>query len=182
MAFSQLVFLDLETTGLDPREDHILEMGLILVDGVTLKAQARAAWQIRQVRHGDVISSKLCKMDPVVLDMHTQSGLLDACDGPLSSSLCSAEKELLEWFPEGKLMLAGFSPQFDRAFIEAHMPTLYARLHYRMVDVSTFRECLHTWGVIPKGKAVSQHRALPDCEEALEELRIYKHMILEGEV
>jgi len=177
VALDKILFLDLETTGFDPATCHILEIGMLLVDAASLEVEAEGAWQIKQASRGNHVTAKSLNMSDFVRDMHTTSGLLDMCDSAQAHTLYAAETQLLDLCPPEpeKLVIAGYSAHFDRDFIRAHMPSLSDRMHYRLVNVSTFRECAKTWGFdTPQGSKA--HRALPDCHEALDELRFYKHL------
>lgn len=177
------LFLDLETTGLDPQNDQILEVGFILVSQRGLVEIHRGS----MVASASLPDGRLClgeelPLSEVVRDMHTRSGLLAECDDSTNRS------EDLEAFvlkaldcsraPTKGISLAGYSVHFDLGFIRHQWPTLAARLSHRVVDVSTFRACLPAWGVCPVPDQKVAHRALADGESALSELRAYRDIVL----
>jgi oligoribonuclease len=191
----QIVFLDLETTGLDPTRDYILEIGVMVVSSRSLAVEASCAWVLkyenalrdrRDVRIGKrlLVQELLVEVEAhqIVRDMHSANNLLVECDGEAAVSVEAAEQGVLDllgrWGASFHIVLGGYSPQFDRRFIEENMPALFARLSHRMVDVSTFRECAKVWTpeLVEKSPAREQatHRALTDCQEAWEELRKYQ--------
>jgi oligoribonuclease len=120
-------------------------------------------------------------MDPVVVEMHTASGLLTA----IAASTISLEEAgqatlafIQQHVPEPRTVpLCGNSIGTDRRFLAAHLPAIEEHLHYRSVDVSTIKELTRRWypgaleGVPRKATA---HRALDDIRESIDELRWYR--------
>lgn len=174
-----LLFLDLETTGLDPINDHILEVGVIFVE---VDVERRV---IRRLRPADYTNAHadLTKIDNArVLEMHKSSGLWEVCTHTNTNvvgreSLRGIEEDILhhihflDGFELGKVMVAGYSPHFDLGFISQQMPLLRTALHHRVFDVSTLQTL---WLAInePVAKAekddsAKKHRALADCDQAL---------------
>lgn len=170
-----LVWMDLEMTGLDPAQDVIVEIATIVTDD-----------ELEIVAEGpDLVVHQppeaLAGMDPVVVDMHTSSGLLSA----IAASTVSLEEAgaatlafIREHVPEaGTVPLCGNSIGTDRRFLAIHLPEIEAHLHYRSVDVSTIKELTRRWypgaleGVPRKATA---HRALDDIRESIAELRWYR--------
>jgi oligoribonuclease len=170
-----LVWMDLEMTGLDPAKDVIVEIATIVTDD-----------ELEIVAEGpDLVVHQppeaLAGMDPVVVDMHTSSGLLAA----IAASTVNLEEAgaatlafIREPVPEaGTVPLCGNSIGTDRRFLAIHLPEIEAHLHYRSVDVSTIKELTRRWypgaldGVPRKATA---HRALDDIRESIEELRWYR--------
>jgi oligoribonuclease len=165
-------------TGLDPDRDVLLEIAVIVTDseltplgeGLDLLIAADAA--------------KLAGMEDVVLEMHTQSGLLDAL-ALATTSVAEAEQQVLDhvrqFVPERrKAPLCGNSIATDRTFIARYMPTLDDHLHYRMVDVSSIKELARRWypRVYFNAPAKSGgHRALGDIEDSINELRYYRETL-----
>lgn len=176
-----LCWIDLETTGLDPREDHVLEIawgftsfhypyepticgGPSFVSHVLYQGLRETTRRLRE------------RADETVQKMHEASGLwrdLDDCS-LIGRSIGEVEEELLvlsdEW-PEdkdAKVMIAGNSSGFDLGFLKVHMPTFAKRLSYRPFDASGFyRNCL-SLGMPPLPKPVEEHRALPDLRRSRE--------------
>jgi oligoribonuclease len=167
--------MDLEMTGLDPAKDVIVEIATIVTDD-----------ELEIVAEGpDLVVHQppeaLVGMDPVVVDMHTSSGLLTA----IAASTVSLEEAgtatlafIREHVPEPRSVpLCGNSIGTDRRFLALHLPEIEEHLHYRSVDVSTIKELTRRWypgalDAVPR-KATA-HRALDDIRESIEELRWYR--------
>lgn len=165
-------WLDLEMTGLDPSTCAIVEMALIITDAqlqLLAPPLELVVWQPEEV---------LARMSPFVRQLHTKTGLL----GKISRSEVSqqdAEREAMllltkhAGFKEARL--CGNSVYTDRAFIKAHMPQLEGYLHYRMVDVSSFKELGLAWNNYRYRKpSGAQHTALFDIQQSIEELKNYR--------
>ncbi len=177
----KLLFLDLETTGLNPRKDDILEVGAIFIEVDTERhvLQRFGGFQCLN-READVSKIK----NAHVLEMHKDSGLYEAVlvecrssNHGKSMSLRGVEERLLQdmrfaGFELGKIQIAGYSPHFDLGFITQQMPLLRTALHHRVFDVSTLQTI---WLAIDEGRAnaakdeeAKKHRAVPDCEQAIQ--------------
>ena len=136
----QLLWLDLEMTGLDESVDRILEVAVIITD-ITLRPRARYHAVVQQP------PSALTHMSSYVRDMHTRTGLLDRLSTGKSEQQVEAELCALVdgAFGEAggkdvKVLLAGNTVHMDRRFIRRYWPELERRLHYRIVDVSSWKE------------------------------------------
>lgn len=173
----RLVWIDCEMTGLDIERDVLVEIAVIVTeadltpldDGIDLIIKATP--------------EQLASMDPFVVNMHTESGLLPLiADG---IDLADAEQRVLEYVkqhvPEArKAPLAGSSVYVDRLYLARQMPLLDAHLHYRLVDVSTVKELTRRW--YPRvyfnaPKKAGGHRALGDILDSIRELRYYRAMV-----
>ena len=172
----RLVWIDCEMTGLDLVHDALVEVAAIVTDA-----------DLNVLDEGiDVLiappQAALDQMDEFVVQMHTDSGLLEALAGPETVSLEEAERRVLAYVaghvPEPrKAPLCGSSVYTDRGFLARDMPALEAHLHYRLVDVSSFKELARRW--YPRvyfNAPVKQggHRALADIRDSIEELRFYR--------
>lgn len=169
----RILFLDLETTGLDPDNDRILEVGAVLVT-TDLKHIAAVHKIFAAPRRVDMLDT---------IDMHSDSGLMDQIareeEKERVADVREVEEELIDWLVGRHLIrsktleIAGFSIHFDRSFLRVHMPRLHGWLSHRMIDVSTIRSLHRRWIGEPR-KQAQAHRALADCEEAIAELRSYR--------
>ena len=170
-----LVWVDCEMTGLDPARDVLVEIAVVVTDT-----------ELNLLDEGlDILiatdPAKLAGMDEVVLEMHTQSGLLEALTGA-TTSLEDAERQVLDYVqrfvPERrKAPLCGNSIATDRSFIVRYMPRLDDHLHYRMIDVSSIKELARRWYPRVYFNAPAKtggHRALADIVDSINELRYYR--------
>ncbi len=170
-----LVWLDMEMTGLDPEKERIIEIATILTDGNLVEIGIGPDLVIHQ---DDAV---LAAMDEWNRTHHKASGLTDRVK---TSTITDgdAEAQTLAFIaqhvgPKDRPVLAGNSIHQDRRFIRRYMPKLDARLHYRMVDVSTIKELARRWfpAICAKQPAKKDtHRALDDIRESIEELRFYR--------
>jgi oligoribonuclease len=173
-----LVWMDLEMTGLDPTTDVIVELATVVTND-----------ELEIVAEGpDIVVHQpdefLARMDPVVVEMHTKSGLLDAIRAS-DVSLADAGAATLEFVrthaPEPRTVpLCGNSIGTDRRFLATYLPEIEAHLHYRSIDVSSIKELVRRW--YPKlaqtrPQKVGLHRALDDIRESIEELRYYRDRV-----
>ena len=162
-------------TGLDPAKDVIVEIATIVTDDeleIVAEGPDLVVHQPPEALEG---------MDPVVVDMHTSSGLLTAIAASTVTLEAAGEATLAfirEHVPDARTVpLCGNSIGTDRRFLAAYLPEIEEHLHYRSVDVSTIKELTRRWypgaldGVPRKATA---HRALDDIRESIEELRWYR--------
>jgi oligoribonuclease len=174
-----LVWIDCEMTGLDPSNDVLVEIAVIVTDA-----------ELNPLDDGlDIVITtepeKLAAMDDVVREMHTTSGLLDAIRAA-STSVEDAEAAVLTYVkrfvPERrKAPLCGNTIATDRSFIARYMPTLDDHLHYRMIDVSSIKELARRWYPRAYYNAPAKnggHRALADILESINELRYYRATVM----
>jgi oligoribonuclease len=175
----RLVWLDLEMTGLDVARHVIVEIAALVTDS-----------ELTPLDDGiDVIvhqpPTALAAMDDHVLKMHTKSGLLGAIEAS-TVSLADAGAQVLAYVrahvPEaGTAPLCGNSIGVDRRFLDAQLPELDHYLHYRSIDVSSFKELCRRWypDVYKKRPAKAEtHRALADVRESIAELNYYREAML----
>ena len=167
--------MDLEMTGLDPAVDVIVEIATLITDDdleVIAEGPDLVVHQPPEV---------LARMQPVVVEMHTRSGLLERI-ATSTVGLEEAGRSTLDFLrahiPEARTVpLCGNSIGTDRRFLAAWLPDIEEFLHYRSVDVSTVKELVKRWypdlAHRTPGKT-STHRALDDIRESVEELRWYR--------
>lgn len=168
-----LVWLDLEMTGLDPNRCAIVEIATIITDSQLNILAEGPAIAIRQD------PGKLSAMEKWSRDTHTKSGLLRRVEAS-NVSIDEAEKRTLEFIrhycPEKTSPLCGNSIGHDRRFLERYMPALFDYFHYRNIDVSTVKELVRRW--FPHGQAApakkGSHLALEDIRESINELLFYR--------
>ena len=172
-----LIWIDLEMTGLDPVHDDIIEIATVVTDkdlNVLAEGPVLAVFQD---------DTALTRMDDWNRKQHGESGLIARVR---ESSLNEAEAErmtlefLKAWVPAGQSPMCGNSICQDRRFLYRCMPELEAYFHYRNLDVSTLKELAARWAPELKEafKKESCHRALDDIHESIGELRFYRQTIL----
>lgn len=171
MSKKKLLWMDLEMTGLDEKTDQILEIAAIVTDA-ELKELDQKHYIVYQPQTVLENMSAWCK------EHHGKSGLTAAI--PSGKPLAEVESELVKWVEEhfgkkhGKdgAVLAGNSIHNDRRFLDAHMPAFAKTLHYRMVDVTSFKEVFRDrFGL--KYEKKNAHRAIGDLQESIAELNYY---------
>ena len=173
----RIVFLDLETTGLNPLTDDVLEVGIVVTDG-SLHEIARRNWVIRSN------PLTLTKCPPIVVTMHAESGLTAECLAADAKSMFLVRDEVLQFLEQHDCKgapLAGNSVgDFDRHFLRVNCAAVNDFLSHRSINVSTFKVLFSMWvpdaakPQLERGKA---HRALADCDAAIAELRHWlKHL------
>lgn len=173
-----LVWMDLEMTGLDHTSDVIVEIATLVTDD-DLNIVAEGPDLV--VHQPDDV---LAKMDPFVVDMHTTSGLLDQIKAS-TITLAEAGAETLAFIREHAPMarsvpLCGNSIGTDRRFLAAYLPEIEEHLHYRSVDVSSFKELIRRWHpdvLTQRGWKQGAHRALDDIRESVSELQLYRTLV-----
>jgi oligoribonuclease len=173
-----LVWMDLEMTGLDPSQNVIVEIATLITDD-----------ELNIVAEGpDLVihqpEEKLAIMEPIVVEMHTKSGLLDAIRTStitLEAAGAATLEFIKQWVPEArKVPLCGNSIGMDRRFLEAYLPEIEHWLHYRSVDVSSIKELTRRWypGLNnSRPFKVGTHRALDDIRESIAELAFYRERV-----
>jgi oligoribonuclease len=174
---SNLVWIDLEMTGLDPARDRILEIATVVTDShlaVVAEGPVIAIHQSEQV---------LAAMDDWNKQHHGESGLLERVRiSPFE--LAAAERRTLDFLQQhskpGESPLCGNSICQDRRFLARWMPHLEAFFHYRNLDVSTLKILAQRWApsVAEGFKKSSAHVALQDIRESIAELRHYREHLL----
>ncbi len=173
----RLVWVDCEMTGLDLSKDVLVEIAVLVTEADLTPLDDGIDVVIRATRE------QLAGMDPFVVNMHTESGLLPLIDG--GEDLAVAETRVLEYVQQHvpdarKAPLAGSSIYVDRMFLAKYMPRFDAHLHYRLVDVSTIKELTRRWYprvYFNSPKKMGGHRALADIHDSIRELRYYRSTV-----
>jgi len=168
-----LVWVDMEMTGLDPDRDRVIEIAAIVTDP---NLNVLAEGPVFVIHQPDEV---LDGMDAWNKGTHGRSGLTDRVKAStVTEEQASAEMVafLKQFVPAGKSPMCGNSICQDRRFMARHMPTLEAFFHYRNVDVSTLKELCRRWRpeLIAGFKKHQLHTALADIRESVEELRYYR--------
>ena len=172
-----LVWIDLEMTGLDTVNDRIIELAVIVTDpllSVRIEGPVFAIHQSAEVLDG---------MDAWNKGTHGKSGLLDRVK---ASHIDEAQAErdtidfLRRYVPKGKSPMCGNSICQDRRFLAKDMPVLEAFFHYRNLDVSTLKELARRWkpAALEGFKKAQAHTALADIHESIDELIHYRTHLL----
>lgn len=181
MSQEKLVWVDIETTGLDPDKDLILELGIVVTDS-NLDVVNQQSWIFVPYMDKSILD-----ITPAVVEMHTKNGLwlewsananasgrdhLDANDDVISDVRLFLEEAGALGLP-----MAGSTVHFDRKFLQAHFPEIHRLFHYRNIDVSTiknlariYRPKLYESAPLPREKT---HRPLADLRDSIAELRHY---------
>ena len=168
-----LVWIDLEMTGLNPDVDHIIEIATIVTDA-----------QLNVIAEGPVIA--VHQPEPILAGMddwnrrtHGESGLIDRVRRSPFGAI-DAELQTLEFLQQhavpGASPMCGNSICQDRRFLAREMPVLEKFFHYRNLDVSTLKELARRWApeVLAGVRKTSKHLALDDIRESIDELRYYR--------
>ncbi len=172
-----LVWIDLEMTGLVPDTDRIIEIAVVVTDP---HLGRRVEGPVFAVHQSD---AALDAMDTWNKGTHGRSGLIDRVK---ASTIDEAQAEaaviefLKKYVPRGKSPMCGNSICQDRRFLARTMPTLEAFFHYRNLDVSTLKELAKRWKpeIIAGIKKAQAHTALADVHESIDELAYYREHLL----
>ncbi|UQY36373.1 oligoribonuclease [Pseudomonas fulva] len=172
-----LIWIDLEMTGLDPETDVIIEMATIVTDS---ELNVLAEGPVIAVHQSD---ERLAAMDEWNTRTHGESGLTQRVrDSKISQAEAEAQTIafLERWVPKGKSPICGNSIGQDRRFLYKYMPALEAYFHYRYLDVSTLKILAERWapGVKEGFVKTGTHQALDDIRESIAELRYYRQHLL----
>ena len=173
-----LIWIDLEMTGLNPLHDRIIELAVIITDANLNVLAESESFAINQP------ASYLDGMDAWNTRQHNASGLVERVR---ASTLHESEVEektlqfLSPWLDPGQSPMCGNSICQDRRFLCQTMPKLADFFHYRNLDVSTLKELVKRWRpeLLPGLKKQSKHLALEDIKDSIDELKYYReHFII----
>ena len=172
-----LVWLDCEMTGLDPEKERLIEIAIIVTGPQLIP---RIEGPVLVIHQPDEV---LDQMDKWNKGTHGRSGLIDKVK---ASTITEADAEtqilvfIAQYLPKGVSPLCGNTISQDRRFLVKFMPRLEAYLHYRNIDVSTFKELAKRWRpeVYNAFKKQQKHTALADVHESIDELEHYREHFL----
>ncbi len=175
MSPDNLIWIDLEMTGLEPQTDFIIEIATLVTDS---QLNLLAEGPVLAIHQSDAV---LAAMDDWNQQQHGKSGLVDRVR---ASAVDEREAEmrtlefLRQYVPAGQSPMCGNSICQDRRFMARWMPELEAYFHYRNLDVSTIKELARRWyPAIRSFNKTSAHLALQDIHDSIEELRFYRERL-----
>jgi oligoribonuclease len=174
---NNLIWIDLEMTGLNPEQDRIIEIATLVTDShLTILAEG----PVLSIHQTD---QQLALMDEWNQKTHSRSGLIKRVK---TSEVDEQEAErqtllfLQQWVPANCSPICGNSVAQDRRFLYRYMPQLEAYFHYRYLDVSTLKELARRWKpALPSFKKQSTHQALEDIRESVAELSYYRDTLFQ---
>ena len=174
---NNLIWVDMEMTGLDPDGDRVIEIATIVTDS-----------DLNSLAEGPVIAVHqsddcLAGMDEWNTTHHARSGLVDrvrASSHDEASAALETREFLSQWVPEGASPMCGNTICQDRRFMAQHLPELEAYFHYRNLDVSTLKILMQRWRPeLESGfTKTGTHLAMDDIRESINEMRYYRDHFL----
>jgi oligoribonuclease len=176
---NNLIWIDLEMTGLDPQNDRIIEIATVVTDA---ELNTLAEGPVVAIHQPDVV---LNSMDDWNTNQHGQSGLtarVRASEHNEAQAELATLDFLAKWVTPGASPMCGNSICQDRRFMARCMPKLEAFFHYRNLDVSTLKELARRWApeVYAGFNKSSSHLALDDIRDSIAELRYYREHFIQG--
>lgn len=174
---NNLIWIDMEMSGLDPDADRVLEVAVVVTDSQLNTVAEAPVLVVHQA------AAVLNAMDDWNKSTHAKSGLIERVKSSRLSEAAAEERMiafLSEHVPSRASPMCGNTVHQDRRFMARHMPKLEAYFHYRNLDVSTLKELAKRWkpeimaGLTKHGK----HEALADIQESIAELRYYREHFL----
>jgi oligoribonuclease len=174
---NNLIWIDMEMTGLQPDADRIIEIAVLVTNS---DLEVLAEGPVLVVHQPDEV---LAAMDSWNQSTHKKTGLIERVRASRTSE-AQAERQMLEFLaahvPANASPMCGNSICQDRRFLARWMPRLEAHFHYRNLDVSTLKELVRRWkpevmkGFTKEGK----HEAMADILESIEELKFYRRTVM----
>jgi len=174
---NNLIWIDLEMTGLSPERDRIIEIAVVVTDALVT---TRVEGPVFAIHQSDTV---LDGMDAWNKGTHGKSGLIDRVKASTIDE-AHASAEVIAWLSQyiaaGKSPMCGNTICQDRRFLANHMPALEAFFHYRNLDVSTLKELARRWkpAALEGIKKAQSHTALADVHESIDELLHYRTHLL----
>lgn len=174
---NNLIWLDLEMTGLIPRHHKIIEIATLVTDA---DLNVLAEGSVFAINVGE---DELAKMDSWCVNQHGKSGLTDrvkASEVTIEEAEAKTIEFLSQYVPKGKSPMCGNSICQDRRFMVEEMPLLEEFFHYRNLDVSTLKELAQRWApeVYASHKKQTTHLAMDDIYDSISELKHYREFLL----
>jgi len=175
-----LVWIDLEMTGLDPERDRIIEIATVVTD---TELNTLAEGPVIAIHQSDDV---LHAMDEWNTTHHNRSGLVSRVRASRHDERKAAAETLAfleQWVPAGASPMCGNSICQDRRFMARYLPELEAFFHYRNLDVSTLKILMQRWRpeLEPGFIKTATHLALEDIRESIDEMRYYREHFLRAE-
>ena len=172
-ANDNLIWLDMEMSGLSPENDRILELAVVVTDA---ELNVIAESPVLVLHQADAV---LDGMDAWNKGTHGRSGLIEKVKASTLDEQAATEQMLAflkQHVPASKSPMCGNSICQDRRFMARYMPDLEKYFHYRNLDVSTFKELARRWKpeIYSGFKKASRHEALADIYESIDELKYYR--------
>jgi len=182
-----IVWVDIETTGLDWKKELLLEIAVVITDDELNEAESYS----RVIHHPmPRLNKAIRRMNDYVLNMHTSSGLLGEIAQGMGKDHGVVESEILEMLDRHglreNLLMAGSSVHFDRRMLETRMPKLSQRFGYRILDVTSFSEVARRWmksvyWSLSEASGKAEHRAYADILSSIQRMADYRRLILTDE-
>jgi len=172
-----LIWIDLEMTGLSPDRDRIIEIAVVITDAHLVR---RSEGPVLAIHQSDAV---LAGMDAWNTGTHGRSGLTERVRASTVDE-AEAERQVIEFLQrcvkKGSSPMCGNSICQDRRFLAATMPQLEAFFHYRNLDVSTLKELARRWRpeILAGFRKAQAHTALADIQESIDELAYYREHFL----
>ncbi|NND69138.1 MAG: oligoribonuclease [Halioglobus sp.] len=174
---SNLIWVDMEMTGLEPDRDYVIEIATIVTDS---ELNTLAEGPVIAVHQAD---ATLAAMDEWNTTHHNRSGLVERVRASTYDEARATRETtafLAEWVPSGASPMCGNTICQDRRFMARHMPELEGYFHYRNLDVSTLKILANRWRPDLEGgfEKSATHLALDDIRESIDEMRYYRDHFL----